>query len=297
MKKSIAYLPAKKQEELRTIVQCVLEELPECAMIILYGSYARGTYVDYDQRVEYGVRTSFMSDYDLLVVTNNNVVDYVIAHILERAAKRFYRYKNIATTPTIQFVSESICNLNKAIDKGRYFYTDIKKDGIMLYDSGQHKLARRRKLNYAEIRDLAKEYFDEKYKMANSFLCDVFHASDREDYKQASFYLHQACENYYRCIILTYTLYSPKEHRLYKLKSSAKSCSLDTASALVQDTEEDKRLFQLLVDAYVQSRYNSHFLVSKEDIEALIPKVEQLRDITKQCCEARIAEYESHIRS
>jgi len=47
----------------------------------------------------------------------------------------------------------------------------------------------------------------------------------------------------------------------------------------------------LLQDAYVQARYNLHFRVTKEDIEALIPKVELLRDITRQCCEERIKVY------
>ena len=38
-------------------------------MIILYGSYARNTYVDCDRRRDYGVTTFFMSDYDILIVT------------------------------------------------------------------------------------------------------------------------------------------------------------------------------------------------------------------------------------
>ena len=65
MKTSINYLPEQKRDDLRRIVECVLEVLPDCEMIILYGSYARNTYVDYDQRIEYGIRTCFMSDYDI----------------------------------------------------------------------------------------------------------------------------------------------------------------------------------------------------------------------------------------
>ena len=64
---------------------------------------------------------------------------------------------------------------------------------------------------------------------------------------------------------------------------------MDEYNAL--SSEEEKRLFDLLQDAYVQARYNLHFRVTKEDIEALIPKVELLRDITRQCCEERIKVY------
>ena len=48
----------------------------------------------------------------------------------------------------------------------------------------------------------------------------------------------------------------------------------------------------LLKDAYVEARYNPKFLVTKEDIDALLPKVELLRNITKSICEQKIREYE-----
>ena len=107
----------------------------------------------------------------------------------------------------------------------------------------------------------------------------------------ASFNLHQVCENLYNSIILSFTLYSPKEHSLKKLSARAKTYSLESSKAFPRDKEEEKRLFDLLQDAYVQARYNKNFDVTKEDIEALIPKVELLRDVTKQCCEERIKSY------
>ena len=59
-----------------------------------------------------------------------------------------------------------------------------------------------------------------------------------------------------------------------------------------QDTLEEKRLFTLLKSAYVEARYNPYFAGTKEDIDALVPKVELLRDITKQICTVKIKEYE-----
>lgn len=297
MKKSIAYLPEQKQHELKYLVECVLEFLPDCEMIILYGSYARGTYVDYDQRVEYGVRTCYMSDYDILVVTNDGFSDYIISNILDKARARFHHTYNIHVTPNVEFINESINGLNKAIDKGRYFYTDIKKDGVLLYDSGRYKLARRRKQNYQEIKALAEEYFEEKFTSANEFLLGAKFFMEQDLYKKSSFLLHQACENYYSSIILVYALYSAKDHNLKSLSGKAKAHSLESASAFPRNSEDEERLFKLLLDAYVQARYNPQFVVPKEDIEMLFPKVELLRDLTKRCCEERIAEYESHIRN
>lgn len=297
MKKSITYLPRPKQEELKNIVNYVLEELPDCEMIILYGSYARNTYVDYDQRVEYGVRTCFMSDYDILVVTHERWNNYVIERTFDKIKEKFYRSKSIALSPSIEFINENIDDLNKAIGKGRYFYTDIKKEGVMLYDSGKYKLARRKRLNYVEIKALAEEYFSEKYNNADEFLLGAHFYKEQGLYKKTAFMLHQACENFLRSVVLTSTLYSPKEHNLKNLIGTAKTHALEISVVFPRDTEEEKRLFQLLSNSYIQARYNPHFVVTQTDVDALMPKVEQLRDITRQCCETRIKEYESLIKS
>lgn len=272
MKTSINYLPEQKRDDLRRIVECVLEVLPDCEMIILYGSYARNTYVDYDQRIEYGIRTCFMSDYDILVVTSTRFQRYIINHILSKATDNYYKGKNRYASTTVQFIDESIDDLNKAIDKNRYFYTDIKREGIMLYNSGRYKLARRRKQNYREIKELAEEYYNERFERGNEFLLGAIFYNEQGLHKMASFNLHQACENYYNSIILTFTLYSPKEHSLIKLSARAKTHSLESSKAFPRNTEEEKRLFDLLQDAYVQARYSLHFRITQEDIEALIPK-------------------------
>lgn len=74
MKKSLSHLPKEKQVDLRLIAQYVVEALgDQCEMVILYGSYARGDYVEYDQRIEFGVPTYFMSDFDILVITRGGL--------------------------------------------------------------------------------------------------------------------------------------------------------------------------------------------------------------------------------
>ena len=290
MKTSINYLPEQKRDELRRIVKCGLEVLPGCEMIILYGSYARNTYVDYDQRIEYGIRTCFMSDYDILVVTNTRFQRHVISHILSKATDNYYKGMNRNESTTVQFIDESIDDLNK-ID---IFYA-ISSKGIMLYNSGRYKLARRRKQNYREIKELAEEYYNERFERGNEFLLGAIFYNEQGLHKMAA-NLHQACENYYNSIILTFTLYSPKEHSLIKLSARAKTHSLESSKAFPRNTEEEKRLFDLLQDAYVQARYSLHFRITQEDIEALIPKVELLRDIARQCCEERIKVYAAKAR-
>ncbi|MDR2036673.1 MAG: HEPN domain-containing protein [Bacteroidales bacterium] len=203
----------------------------------------------------------------------------------------FFAGRDFDRDMPVQFLNDDIRTFNKSIDESRYFCTQIKQEGVVFYDSGKFKLSRRRKLDYDEIKQQAQEYFDEKFKEANEFLVDTNNAYNRENYKRASFYLHQACENYYYAIRLTFTLRNNKQHNLSKLSSSVKKYSDDLETVFPQNTPEEKRLFALLKAAYVDARYNPHFVVAKEDIDALVSKVELFRDITERICVEKIKEY------
>lgn len=288
MKKSIAYLPKNKQQDLYFIINEIKKRLPQTEMIILYGSYARDEFVDFDEREEFGIITSFRSDYDVLVVTSG-ISDKSAGQKLDNVENIYY--KDPESQTPLQFINEDIKTLNKLIEEGRYFYTQIKKEGVILYDSGKFKLARRRKLNFDEIKEQAQGYFEQKFNKANGFLRNASYNYQDKDYVLASFMLHQAAENYYHAICLVFTLKDTKQHNLFKLSSAVKHYSTDLAKVFPQNTAEEKRLFNLLKDAYVEARYNADFLVTKEDIDALIPKVELLRDTTKAICEKKIEEY------
>ena len=292
MKDSIAYLPKDKQAELNFLVKEILKRLPQTEFIILFGSYARGNYVRRSLRIEDGgIPTVKISDYDIYVITsgfNSKKADT----ILDNVEDIFFAGKDFDRDTPVEFINDDINILNKYLEEGRYFYTQIKQEGIVLYNSRKYKLARRRKLNYTEIKEQAQAYFDEKFQTANEFLHTAKLIYKEEYYKRTSFQLHQACENYYYAIRLTFTLRNNKQHNLSKLSSSTKRYAEDLATVFPQDTPEEKRLFTLLKSAYVEARYNPYFVVTKEDIDALVPKVELLRDITKQICTAKIKEYE-----
>ena len=291
MKDSIAYLPKDKQDDLVFLVKEILKRLPQTEYIILYGSYARGNYVRRSVRIEDGgIPTVKISDYDIYVVTsgfNNKKAETV----LDNVEDIFFSGKDFDRDTPVQFITDDIKALNKYLEEGRYFYTQIKQEGVVLYNSGKYKLSRRRKLNFAEIKEQAQEYFDEKFEKGNFFFDDAVTNKGRERFQMSSFYLHQACENYYYAIRLTFTLRNNKQHNLSKLSSSVRRYIDDLGTVFPQNTPEEKRLFVLLKAAYVEARYTPYFVVTKEDIDALIPKVELLRDIAKRICEAKIKEY------
>ena len=124
MKKSISYLPKRKQEDLIFLVREINKRLPQAEIIILYGSYATGKFVEYDERVEFGVPTSFMSDYDILVVTSG-ISDKKVGNVLDNIDDLYYKDPDNQTP--VQFINDDIKTLNRQLEEGRYFCTQLKQ--------------------------------------------------------------------------------------------------------------------------------------------------------------------------
>lgn len=291
MKNSINFLPERKRNDLRELVGLIRDEVRDVVMIILYGSYAKNTYVECDERRDFGVKTYYTSDYDLLVVTKKRL-GVREGTVATRVNARFMdgRDNEFQTRP--QLINESVSKLNDALSEGRYFYVEILAQGIMLYDSGEYRLATPRELDYAEIKEMAEAYYKDKYSDAEDFLFHAKIAQERGTYQMCSFMLHQATENFIKTIPLVYVLYGYKEHDLEFLIEKCKPYTLDLAKVFPRDTDEEERLFKLLQRAYIEARYNKkNFAVTKADIDALIPRIELLRDIVEKVCRERIDEY------
>ena len=292
MKNSIDFLPERKQRDLRELAALIRDEVKDVVMIILYGSYAANTYVERDERRDYGVRTIYMSDYDLLVVTKRRLGERE-STVEARVRERFAAGKNDENLPRPQIINESISKLNDALTMGRYFYVEIVAKGIMLYDSGECQLATPGELDYAEIKKMAEEYYGDKFSDGLDFFKGANFYYQEENYHMTAFMLHQATESYLKTIPLVYILYGYKEHDLQFLIEKCKPYTLELAKVFPCDTDEEKRLFDLLRRAYLEARYNKkNFIVTKADIDALVPKIELLRNIVEKVCRERLNHYD-----
>lgn len=293
MKHSIDFLPEHKRCDLHQLVGLIRDEVKDAVMIILYGSYARGAghYVECDERRDFGVKTYYISDYDLLVVTRRRL-GVREGTVSKRVGERFMEGKDVAFQTRPQIINESISKLNDALSEGRYFYVDIIAQGVMLYDSGEYRLATPRKLNFAEIKEMAAEYYDDTFPAATYFLDDCDNNLKRGRYHHALFYLHQSTENFIKTIPLVYNLYGYKEHDLEYLIEKCKPFTMELSKVFPRDTEEEERLFKLLQRAYIEARYNKkNFIVTEADIEALVAKIELLRHIVEEICRKRFSYY------
>ena len=292
MKRSIKRLPKHTQEELNFLLELVVQKIRGCKMVILYGSYARGGYVLWDERNEFGTHTTFQSDYDILVVIEKGNIGYLERLLRDKITDKYEKeFKDRRYAPP-QFIVETVEKVNKELRNGQYFFTDIVKEGIKIYDTKEFKLEKAQTLSYKEIKDIAVGEFNIFFPRANDYLRNGKDNLNYEAYLAGSFLLHQVCEKLYNVISLVFTNYKPRTHDLKKLSARVKSYSRELSMVFPENTDFEKRCYDLICLAYIESRYNKDFVVTKKELKYMIERAEILKDITERICTEKIKSYD-----
>ena len=178
--------------------------------------------------------------------------------------------------------------INCQLKKEQYFFSDIKKEGITLYDSGKSKLKEPCELSNQQRCQLAKDDFEYWLSSAKEFLIDFQNAFDRNSYNKAAFELHQATERLYSCILLVFTRYKPNTHKLELLRKLANALDKRLIKVFSLANQEEIDRFTLLCNAYVDARYNKNYIITKDELIWLREKVQELTKLTETLCQEKI---------
>ncbi len=177
--------------------------------------------------------------------------------------------------------------MNRALSEGQYFFSDIKKEGCLLYDSRNFKLARKRKLSSKEQKEIAKEHYEHWFGRSQSFYNGYIDAMKRNDYKKAAFELHQTAESCYKTILLVFENYNPNEHYLGLLGDMAAKYDSTLDSIFPRKTKKERDFFKKLDHAYIGARYDPKYKISQEALAYLSGRVKKLLEKTRGNCAAR----------
>jgi HEPN domain-containing protein len=285
MKTSLNHLPEYKQQQILQITDIIKEVvIPE--KIILFGSYATGNWVE-DEYFENGIRYSYISDYDFLVVTkNNDEKDYLLN---DKIVNRSRHITKIA----VNCIIHDIGHINEGLSFGQYFFADIVKEGVLLYDTGKVQLAEPKQLTLQQQREVAQNYYDIWFNRGKEFLIDAENAFDRSSNNKSAFELHQATENFYNTVLLVFTGYKPKTHSLEKLRQYAKPYSKELMEIFPEHPENknESHLFDLLKRGYIDARYKNDYTITGEELNALIEKVKAMQEVIEKICMKKISAF------
>ena len=297
MKSSLDHLPEAKRRELAFVVEVVREgfefaiarrTMPSLRggrllKIILFGSYARGDWVE-DPVGRY------FSDYDLLVVVDREELTDVPefwAKTEERLLQELAAGTRLRTP--VSLIYHSLDDVNDKLRLGRYFFMDIIRDGIRLFEEQGFPFEEPKPLSAEQALRETQDYFEEWFKSAE-YARTLSRYSVRDgELKYAAFNLHQATERFYHCLFLVRTLYSPKTHNLNQLRQLTEAVEPRLKEVWPRETKFERRCYELLREAYVKARYSRHYRITEEQLEWLSGRVELLQRIVREICEERIA--------
>jgi predicted nucleotidyltransferase len=127
MKSGLEHLPESKRRELARIVEILFSEFEaaiaggkaehkrqgQILKVILFGSYGRGDWVD-------DAASGYVSDYDLLVVVNDEKLTDVLEYWAgaDEHLLREYQVTHKLTAPA-NFIVHSLSDLNKRLNRGQ----------------------------------------------------------------------------------------------------------------------------------------------------------------------------------
>ena len=302
MRTDLDHLPPAKQRELERVVQILFEEFADTTAIansewkknarilkvILYGSYARGGWVD-----EPHTAKGYQSDFDLLIIVNNDkLTDRVEFWV--NAEYRLNRELSITKTlrTPVNFIVHTLAEVNDGLAHGRYFFMDIARDGIALYQSEDTELHKPKPKTPPQALAMAREYFEEWFPSAMRAHINFGDDLERGWVKEAAFMLHQATERLYHCVLLVCTFYTPHVHNLGFLRTQAERIDPRLIDAWPRDNRIDRSRFEKLKQAYVKARYSKHYRISVEELTWLGERVEELGRVVQVICEEHIAALE-----
>lgn len=258
MRNDVDHLPLRQQDELAQVKQILMEEFSVAIShatqpwkkngriqhIILFGSYARGDWVD-------DAANGYQSDFDILVIVSHKDLTDVAEYWYVAEDKIQH---NAAIARPVNIIVHTLDEVNQGLLRGEYFWVDIARDGVVLYELPGSALATPKPLTAADAYAMARDYFSDWLSKIDTALEGAAFYLSKNYNKDAAFTLHQALERAYTCFLLVRTHYVPRSHNLKFLRSLAEDKEPRLIDAWPRATRIDRRRFELAKRAYVEAR-------------------------------------------
>jgi len=201
MKSVLNHLPERQQQELAQVRTTLLTEF-EAALrkgaggtsewrkggqvlkIILFGSYARNDWVDEPDN-------GYLSDFDLLIIVSHPKLTDIADYWWE-AENRILRDPSVGRI--VNIIVHDLAEVNQALGRGEYFWTDIVRDGVMLYELPSHPLAVPKPMTPKDAVEMASAYYESWLPKIQIALEKSEFCIGKNELAESAFDLHQAVE-------------------------------------------------------------------------------------------------------
>ena len=187
------------------------------------------------------------------------------------------------------FIVHTLQQVNDGLSHGRLLFTEIAKDGVILYQSDDRPLAEAKPKTPDQAYLMAKEFFEDLFPAAMRRFALAEISQSRNWLSDSAFDFHQATEKLYRCVLTTLTFYAPRSTNIVFLRGMAEGLDRRLFDAWPRATHAERAMYQKLKDAYRKGQHSKHFEISSEELVWLQGRIQILGELVHEVCSGRIA--------
>lgn len=264
MKQSLEFLTEEKNGELKKIVNFIKEKYTKVNSIILFENYFNKE-----------------SEFKLLIVLSK---ENKARNMNFRNALLGDLNANLFIKTPYKLIFHGYDYIKSMLMSKNFFFHDLINEGIMLSNPWERIYDTEEEISYELRANNAEQNYKEWVSKAEELHKQYKLSFGSGSYKIASFFLHQIAEFYLMAVSLVMTEYRPKIHGLNELFEIACNQDRKFEEVFPFHIAENKRLFHLLNDAFIKSRYDIEFVITKEELENIYKRVEILIKLSRKVC-------------
>jgi HEPN domain-containing protein len=213
-------------------------------------------------------------------VSSTGWTDLLVVLGKEHTSKPLADYETIIEAGCISgthlsFSLHQAHHLRTAIEEAHIFYSLVCTPANLVYTNDTSPWPVPDPAKMQSSLENAAASFQAGFRRAAAFHCMAVAAYEKTIYELAAFFLQQAVELCYRALLQALLGCNKKTHSIPALKKYCRRCAPQFNDFFSPAGSEEKRLFDMLEEAYLGARYEEDFTVRREDIEVLLEMTRQ----------------------
>ncbi|HEV7329673.1 MAG TPA: HEPN domain-containing protein [Flavisolibacter sp.] len=166
--------------------------------------------------------------------------------------------------------------------EGHPFAAAVYEKAFLLYQKDEMPLPVPAIPNEEVIKKEAEQLYTQTKTRVQEFIAGAELYTIRVQYKMAAFMLHQAAEQALRTMLIMHTGLRINTHSMDKLIRYCSMFCFELQDVFPRRNEKEKRVFQLLQKAYIDTRYKEDYCLQPDDILTITKQVKRLYEIFQQ---------------
>jgi len=270
LKSSLSHLSENHISNIEKIVEKIVGT-EKADIVILFGYYAFPSGKPSDDHA-----------YEILVITDHHETREELANELVGAFAD--------SVPQVNGVIETITLLNINLEQGLFYFSDILREGIILYNNEEFALSKPAAISLSKRRRIAEQDFKEWFQKAKESWASALEEEKAGRLPKSAFYLNQTAEFCYTTIEMVFSHNYFEEHNIKAQRDRIRAFDKRIHNAFPVNSTAEVEAFDELAKAYVSGQYleESEYSVSSEMIQYWSQECRKLIALVGEICKDKI---------